>query len=59
MRGMEELKPCPFGCEKVAKDHSEIGWVVRCASGDYSHDVAAFGDTEEEAIAAWNNRRPQ
>jgi hypothetical protein len=31
-------------------------WIVRCDSGEPAHDVAAFGDTREAAIVAWNLR---
>lgn len=51
-----ELLPCPSGHTKSTRDCNNIygSWWVRCAEGECSWRTA--GDTEAEAIAAWNTR---
>lgn len=58
-----ELKPCPFcGSEAVIEDSGPIdkyrsGYQIRCPALKCPVDnPVAFGDTENEAIAAWNTR---
>jgi Lar family restriction alleviation protein len=58
-----ELKPCPFcGSAAVIEDSGPIdkyrsGYQVRCPAINCPVDnPVAFGDTENEAIVAWNTR---
>ena len=58
-----ELKPCPFcGSAAVIEDSGPIdkyrsGYQVRCPAINCPVDnPVAFGDTENDAIAAWNTR---
>jgi hypothetical protein len=51
-----ELLPCPSGHTKTTRDNNNIyrAWWVKCAEGECSWRTA--GDTEAEAVAAWNRR---
>jgi hypothetical protein len=51
-----ELLPCPSGHTKTSRNNNNIygAWWVQCADGECSWRTA--GDTEAEAIAAWNTR---
>lgn len=52
----EGLLPCPAGHTKSRRTNNNIygSWWVMCADGECSWRTA--GDTEAEAIAAWNQR---
>lgn len=52
---MPDLKPCPFcGSEDIGPILGEYGlWWVDC---DSCHACGPLGDTELEAITAWNRR---
>jgi hypothetical protein len=51
-----ELKACPSGHTKTSRNNNNIygAWWVQCADGECSWRTA--GDTEADAIAAWNTR---
>ncbi len=55
----QELLPCPSGHTKTRRDNNNIygSWWVKCAEGECSWRAA--GDTEAEAIRAWNTRSTQ
>lgn len=53
------LKPCPFcgGRPSAPTDEGYGYWVIACRGADCLVDPCADGNTEAEAIAAWNTRR--
>jgi hypothetical protein len=52
MTSQEELKPC--GCGASARVEKRKGrWYVECSAWPVK---AFFGETEQQAIAAWNRR---
>jgi hypothetical protein len=51
-----ELKPCPSGHTQTTRDNNNIygSWWVKCRECSWR----TAGDTEVEAIAAWDTRAP-
>ncbi len=59
----DKVKPCPFcgGAPQVsdrASNNTPTGhvWFIVCMCGGYSAHAHQDGDTQDEAIAAWNCR---
>ena len=56
-----KLKPCPFcggEAEIVYALHDYNLWGVRCKNCDASVECSIEEDSEENAVKAWNTRKP-
>ncbi len=51
---MEDIKPCPSGHLRITRNNNNVygAWWVQCTECSWR----TAGDTEDEAISAWNTR---
>lgn len=55
---MENLKKCPFCGSDAILETSKFGYRVSCKQRALCGATQVFSDSEEEAIIAWNTRKP-
>ena len=55
---MENLKKCPFCGSDAILETSKFGYRVSCKQRALCGATQVFSDSEEEAITAWNTRKP-